>query len=107
MEHVDENVADLDSVAILDAFDLRLVGKGVLPGSVSLVGDVQGPAGARGQLPAPRKIVGVYVRFSDVRDPRALRFGRLDVLIRVAIGVDDDALTLFGATNHVARLRQF
>ena len=107
VHHVERHVADLDPIAMLHQRRLLIAGKPVLPARVALVGEKQRRAGFRPQFAAARQKVGVNVRLSYVRHPRVLSARRVDVLIDVAIRIDDDRFTGDAATDQIAGLGEF
>src|SRR5690606_10553059 len=74
---------------------------------VSLVRQIELRAGPMRELTAPRDVVRMDVRFRNVSDAYPLPLGRADILVHVAVRVDDDRLARHRATNEIARLRKF
>ena len=106
VQHLDVHAAHRDVVAVLDQRRACLSGEPVLPAFVTLTGQVETRAGALGQLAAARDVIGVDVRLGHVRHARALGLGRPNVLLDVAVRVDDQGLARLGTSDDVARLRQ-
>jgi hypothetical protein len=94
------DVADPDLAAVVELHPVEAV----LPIVVALVGEVEGRAGALGELAAAGLVVGVDVRFGDGGDAHAVVLGEADEGVDVAAGVDDDGLAGGLAADEVAAL---
>ena len=103
VQHVDADVANLQVIAVVQEAAFRR--EGVLPVGIAFVGEIQRAAGLVRELARARHVVGVDVGFGDVRDPQAFVRGGLDVLVDVAVGVDDNGLAVGLAADQVAGLR--
>ncbi len=104
VHHVDAHTPHHEVVAIAQERRPRIGGEGVLPVLSPFPRQEQPRAGTRRQLAASREVVGVNVRFGDLRDPYPFVRGRGDVLLRVTIGIDDQCFARRLTPDQVARL---
>ena len=104
---IQPDVPDLEAIAVFHESGTLVTGKTVLPARVAFVREIQRRAGLCAELAAARQKVRMDVRFGHMRDSDTLVARRLDVLIGVAVGIDDDGLAGDGAADQVAGLSQF
>ena len=106
VEHVDADRADVDHVAIVEELGIGVGGVLVLPVLTALAAQHQLRPGRLGQRPRAGDEVGVDVRLRHVRDRELVGLGDGEVLVDVAVGVDDDRLARLVAGDDVRRLGQ-
>ncbi len=114
MNGLNLDVADREGVAVVKQLGIvraaalfRLFDPLVLPVVGALVGEVQLCIEALGKLTGARQEVGVDVRLRNGHNFNALFFGELQVLVDVALGVDDKRFTGLLAANEVRVLSEF
>src|SRR5262245_55150987 len=102
----DLDVTDLELAAFVQESGLRRTSPGVFPVSVAGIGEVWLGPGTLGQLAHTREKIGVDVSLGhrDNLEPGPVR--RLDVLLYVAVGINDQSLTGLPASDEIAHLRE-
>ncbi len=107
MDDIERDVADCDAIPMRDQRRAFVAREAVLPALIAVVREIERRPRLRAQLAAPGKKIRVDVRLGDVGDPRIFRARGLDVLLDVAVRVDDHRLARLDTPDQIARLRQF
>src|SRR5512146_2068564 len=106
VQHVESYSADVADVSIAQKCRACVGAEAIAPVVAALAGKQQPRAGQGGEFARARYEIGVDVRFGDGRDAQAFGSRLCDVLVQVAIGIDDDRLAGRGAADEVARLSE-
>src|SRR5688500_4920168 len=106
MPRLDTHGADVDDVGILQQARAVLLSVHVASGVAAFAGQVEPSARSTYELSASRDKVRMDVRLRDVRDPHLRSLGRANVLLGVAIRVENERLAGRLAAEEIARLRE-